>query len=150
MGVALMGFTYRQIDYGSAGYKAACELRYQVLRKPIGMELREKDVAGEDAQLHFVAHDDAGRVMACVIFKPLEPTHIKLRQMAVADEAQGKGVGLGLVRFAETAVAALGYRTIETSARHSATGFYEKLGYAIEGDPFEEIGLHTIKMVKTL
>lgn len=145
-----MGFRFHQIPYGSAEYKAACDLRYRILRKPIGMELREKDVAGEDEQLHFIATDASGKLIACVIFKPLEPTHIKLRQMAVDDSAQGQGTGAKLVRFAENEVHKLGYRTIETSARNTATGFYEKLGYVIEGEPYTEVNLHTIKMVKTL
>lgn len=141
---------HREIAHASADYTAACQLREAVLRAPLGRVLRPEDVADEEAQLHFVTHDDAGHVVGCVLFKPLSATHIKLRQMAVSPTLHGGGVGRALVTFAEAALRAKGYRSIETSAREVAIGFYEKLGYRREGPIYEEIaGPHT-KMTKEL
>lgn len=139
----------QQVPYNSPEYQAICALRYDVLRKPIGMELREKDVALDHTEF-LIAAIDNGRVIGCVQLRPLEKTHIKLRQMAVADSHQGQGIGARLVRFGEQLAAQNGFKTMETSARKTAQGFYEKLGFAVQGDPFMEVELHTIKMTKTL
>jgi GNAT superfamily N-acetyltransferase len=141
---------YEIIPHGSPDYAATCALRHDVLRVPIGMVLRPEDVDGEERQLHFVGRDAAGAIVACVLFKPLGPTHIKLRQMAVAPHMHGKGVGRQIIAHAEAEVAARGYRTIETNARHTAQAFYEKLGYTPASALFEEVGLHTLKMIKEL
>jgi GNAT superfamily N-acetyltransferase len=141
---------YREIAHATREYDAACALRDTVLRVPIGLRLSDKDVAGEEAQRHFVAVDATGAVLATVLFKPLTPTHAKLRQMAVDASLHGKGIGRELVLFAERILAANGYRSIEANARDYAIGFYEKLGYRTVGDFFEEVGLPTLRIEKTL
>jgi GNAT superfamily N-acetyltransferase len=141
---------YEETGYGSKGYLGACELRERVLRQLLGMVLRPQDVEGEDKQFHFIAFDEQDQVLGTVTFKPLTSDHAKLRQMAVAEHLQGKGVGTELVRFAEEEIAKKGFISIETSARQVAIGFYEKLGYRRQGDFYEEVGLPTIKMVKSL
>ena len=141
---------YDEIAYGSADYNAACILRDVVMRMPINKRLSEEDTAGEASQLHFIARDEQGIVVATVIFKPLSETHVKLRQMAVSETLHGKGVGKELVQFAEEAARTKGFKTIETNARITAQGFYEKLGYVTGGAIFEEVGLPTIRMNKEL
>lgn len=139
----------KEVAFGSAHYKQICDLRYEVLRKPIGMELREKDVATDDKE-HHIAAFAGDNIIGCVLLRPLSANHIKLRQMAVADAYQGQGIGAELVKFAEKLAAQKGFKTIETNARKTAQGFYEKLGYAPDGDPFLEVKLHTIRMHKAL
>lgn len=141
---------YAEIAHGTTDYHAACTLRDTVMRRPIGLRLSEADTDSEETQHHFIARNDQARVMATVIFKPLSDTHIKLRQMAVDPALHGKGVGKELVQFAENAVKTKGFRTIETNARITAQGFYEKLGYVAGGGIFEEVGLPTIRMYKEL
>lgn len=141
---------FTEAAHGSADYRAACALREKILRKPLGRVLRTEDIAGEESQFHFIAKNDDGSVVGTVTFKPLSDTHAKLRQMAIDDTLHGKGVGRDLVGFAETQLEAKGFRSIETSAREVAIGFYEKLGYTREGPIYEEIaGPHT-KMTKEL
>ncbi len=120
-----------------------------MLRTPLGLTLSEKDIAGEETQTHFCALEQ-GKVIGSVIFKPLENNTVKLRQMAVADNQQGRGLGSKLVRFGEDWAHAQGFTAIELNARMTALNFYEKLGYAPTGEPFTEVGLPTIKMIKTL
>lgn len=141
---------YEEIAHHSPDYHAACTLRDRILRQPIHRRLSPDDVAGEDSQYHFIARDDTGAVVGTVLFKPLGPTHSKLRQMAIAAHLHGQGIGAELVRFAEAEMRKKGTHTIETHARHYAMGFYEKLGYTPEGALFEEVGLPTIRMRKSL
>ena len=139
-----------QISYGSALYDEACRLRNTVLRIPLGLNLSEADVAGENAQLHSVARGEVGEVIGTVLLKPLSPHHVKLRQMAVATHAQGQGIGARLVYFAEALARHHFFTSIECNARVYAEGFYQKLGYARDGEEFIEVGLPTIRMIKAL
>ena len=138
----------RIVAHGSADYDQIKQLRQDVLRTPIGLILSEKDIAGEDQQT-LIAAFEQGRVVGSVLLKPLEAS-MKLRQMAVADSHQGRGLGAQLVRFAEDEARAQGFAIIECNARITAQGFYEKLGWHITGEIFEEVSLHTIKMNKAL
>lgn len=139
----------QEAAFGSELYQQSLRLRDEVLRRPIGMTLREKDVATDDREYHIVAMA-RGKVIGCVLLRPLENGTIKLRQMAVADSHQGQGLGAKLVRHAEDIARQRGFVSVETNARKTAQGFYEKLGYAVSGEPFLEVKLHTIRMCKSL
>lgn len=139
----------RQVPFASPFYRQSLKLREEILRKPIGMVLRDKDVASDDAEFHIVALDGE-EMIGCVLLRPLSADHIKLRQMAVADGQQGKGVGAALVKFAENFAKDKGYKTIECNARKTAEGFYAKLGYAVQSEPFIEVKVLTLKMGKVL
>jgi N-acetylglutamate synthase-like GNAT family acetyltransferase len=131
-------------------YSATTKLREKILRLPLGLVLSEKDVAGEEQQIHIAALSPEKEVVGTVLLKPLSPTLVKLRQMAVADAYQGSGLGKKLVQFAEQVAVENGFREIEMHARISALGFYEKLGYKVAGDTFIEVTIPTILMKKTL
>lgn len=141
---------FAQAPFASAVYNQTLRLREEVLRKPIGMSLRDKDKELDHTEYHLCAMD--GETMAgCVSLRPLENGLIKLRQMAVAETHQGQGIGAKLVRFAESFAKKRGFHTIETNARKTAQGFYEKLGYEVMGGEFLEINLvHTLMMRKII
>lgn len=145
-----MSVHIKEISFGSPEYEAVLDIRYAVLRRPIGMELRPKDTELDDTEFHIAAFDGEA-IIGCVLLRPLSATHLKLRQMAVMDSYQGKGIGAALVRFAEGFAARKNFGTIETNARRTAQGFYEKLGYKpLTGDVFMEVSLHTVTMHKIL
>lgn len=123
----------------------ALELRFRVLREPLGFSRADVIVEGEDDSLLLVAVDE-GRVVACVILTPVAPARGKLRQMAVDPPRQGMGLGRALVRHLEQVAATRGFEEIVLHAREQAVGFYEKLGYAREGDPFFEVGVRHFLM----
>jgi GNAT superfamily N-acetyltransferase len=79
-----------------------------------------------------------------------DPQTVRLRQMAVPDEYQGKGIGRALMNFAENLARDRGYRSITMHARKNAAGFYEKMGYKRIGDEFEEITIPHYVMEKVL
>lgn len=137
------------VPYGSDGYAQIKQLRQDVLRTPLGLVLSKKDIAGEESQILIAAFEN-GKIAGSVIFKPLENGVIKLRQMAVADSHQGQGLGKKLVLFGENHARNHGFTSVELSARVTAQIFYEKLGYTTTGGLFEEVGIATIKMIKTL
>ena len=64
-----------------------------------------------------------------------------LGRLAVRKEARGLGVGVALVRGIEEAARELGLVAVDLHAQTSASGFYERLGYAGYGDEFWEAGI---------
>ena len=142
-----MAIEFRFLGTDDPLLEEARELRFRVLREPLGFSRADVIVEGEDDSMHLAAVD-AGRVVACVMLTPNSPTRGKLRQMAVRPSFQGMGLGRALVRHLEETLGAEGFNEIELHARDHAVGFYEKLGYVCEGDPFVEVGLPHFLMRK--
>lgn len=139
-----------QIAYGTELYSEEIELRERILRIPLGLRFNAEDLAAEKNELRFGLLDSSGKLAACLLVRILQKGIGKLRQMAVREELQGKGVGRELIGKVEKALLADGFSSIELHARKYAEGFYLKLGYTMEGEPFEEVGIPHIKMVKKL
>ncbi len=70
--------------------------------------------------------------------------------MAVGAGLQGKGIGRVLMSFAENIARDHGYRRITMHARKSVLGFYEKSGYKVCSDEFEEVTIPHHVMEKEL
>lgn len=124
-------------------------MRHEVLRIPLGLELSEQDVAGEDKQLHVAAYDGQ-TLCGLLLLKPLGDSLVKFRQMAVAPTHQGKGIGAQIMQFSEQLALAKQLNNVELNARVYAKAFYERLGYRTQGDEFIEVTIPTVKMVKAL
>ena len=137
------------IEHGSVAYEESIALRYQVLRKPLGLSYDPAELAGEKDSFHLALRKGAVLV-ACLVLKPLDEQCIKMRQLVVRESSQGKGCGRELVNYAEYFVRERDYAEIVLHARETALGFYEKLGYQIEGNPFTEVGLPHLAMRKKL
>ena len=136
-----------EIAYGSPLYPRTVAFREEHLRNPLGLANSAADLAEEDKQIH-IAAIDGSNVVGTVVLKPLSPTLVKLRQMAVAPRLRSSGLGGELVRFAEGIAWERGYETIEMAARVSARGFYERLGYRAVGDEFVDVTIPHIKMTR--
>lgn len=137
------------IEHGSGEYEEAIALRHQVLRKPLGLSYDPTELVGEKDSFHLALREGA-ELVACLVLKPLDERCIKMRQLAVRESSQAKGFGRGLVNYAESFVRERGYAEIVLHARETALGFYEKLGYQLEGNPFTEVGLPHLAMRKKL
>ena len=139
----------KQIDHGSAEYKKMVELRKEILRKPLGLDFSEADLENEKDDTLIAAYDDDEMVGCCMLCK-IDDERVKLRQMAVHEDVQGKGLGAAILNFAENIARDKGYKTIFMHARESAVGFYEKLGYQINSDVFKEVNIPHYVMEKSL
>ena len=138
----------RFVTVDDPAYAGELELRYRVLRAPLGMSRAEVPFPFERESLHLVAERD-GAVVGCVLFHPEGPTGGRLFQMAVrADDRRG-GLGRRLVAALEAELRRRGVREVHLHARADVVPFYERLGYAVYGDPFVEIGIPHRRMRKT-
>lgn len=138
-----------QIEVGSALHASEQRLRDTILRKPLGRALSETEIERDRTGVRFAAVE-SGEVVGCVGLYPEEGGIARLRQMAVAARYQGQGLGAQLMEFAEAWARANAMRDIEMHARVSAVRFYERCGYACEGEPFEEVTIPHIVMRKRL
>lgn len=139
----------QKIEYGSDTYRQTLRLREDVLRKPLGMKLSPSELE-KDPPCHHIAALQDGKVVACLVLLPLPEKTVKMRQVAVASDRQGGGVGKKLLQEAENFCRSLGFETIILNSRETAVGFYEKLGYKKIGDSFLEVTLPHQKMEKQL
>ena len=137
------------IEHGSGEYEEAIALRYQVLRKPLGLSYDPTELAGENESFHLALRDGV-ELVACLVLKPLDERCIKMRQLAVRESSQGKGFGRELVKYAHSFARERGYAEIVLHARETARGFYDKLGYEAERNSFLEVGLPHVFMRKRL
>lgn len=139
----------RLIDYGSTAYDQMVELRYQILRKPLGLFFYMDDLKDEAHDL-LIGCFDENVLEGCCILTPVDESTIKLRQMAVITGLQNKGIGKAIIHFAENIARDRRYTHIIMNAREAAIPFYEKLGYEICSDFFEEVTIPHVQMKKEL
>ncbi len=137
------------IDYNSDQYRDMVDLRNQLLRKPLGLSLLEKDLQHEKNNI-FIGYFDEGKLEGCCMLVPLEHGTIQLRQMAVLSGLQGKGIGRTIMQFAENLSRDKGFKRIIMHARDTAVGFYQKQGYEKKGDMFTEVSIPHYVMEKSI
>jgi len=124
-------------------------LRHEILRKPLGLTFDEAELEKEKEDILIGAFED-DRLLGCCLLSPMDSSTIRLRQMAVPKNMQGKGIGRALMIFAENIARDQGYKRLCMHARRTAIGFYEKLGYAVSGDEFVEVTIPHFTMEKSL
>ena len=139
----------KQIDHGSEEYQLMVKLREEVLRKPLGLSFDTEELEKEKNEILIAAFDEED-IIGCCILTDIGMQKIRLRQMAVHDSVQGKGIGASIMSFAENIAKDKGYKFMVMHARDTAIGFYEKFGYKVKSDEFEEVGLSHHIMEKEL
>jgi ribosomal protein S18 acetylase RimI-like enzyme len=137
------------IDHGTVEYKQMVKMRDDILRKPLGLGFTEEELESEKDNMLIAAFEDE-RMLACCMLVEEQPGTIRLRQMAVLNALQGKGIGRALMNFAENLARDRGYKIMRMHARANAIGFYEKVGYKVKGDQFMEITIAHYVMEKEL
>jgi N-acetylglutamate synthase-like GNAT family acetyltransferase len=139
----------RMIDYGTKEYQQMVYLRNEILRKPIGLNFDKEELEREKDDVLMGAFED-DRILGCCLLTKVDSKTVRLRQMAVPNNLQGKGIGRALMIFSENIARDLGYKTLIMHARKTAIGFYEKLGYSKIGEEFEEVTIPHFVMEKAL
>lgn len=137
------------IDHGTVAYEQMIRLRDDILRRPLGLTFDEQELEAEKSNLHIAAYEDE-QMLGCCMLVEEDPKTVRLRQMAVMNDLQGKGIGRALMQFAENLARDRGYKKITMHARKNALGFYEKMGYRKIGKEFQEITIPHFVMEKEL
>jgi len=137
------------IDHGSREYQQMVQLRNDILRKPLKLTLTSEELEKEKDEILIGAFEEE-KMLGCCMLIIVDPGTVRLRQMAVLNNLQGKGIGRALMQFAENIARDRGFKKIIMHSRKSAAGFYEKLGYQVCGEEFEEVTLPHYEMEKKL
>jgi predicted GNAT family N-acyltransferase len=137
------------VDHGSPEYQQMIKLRDDMLRKPLGLSFSQEELEREKENMHIAAFDD-DEILGCCMLVEKDAETVRLRQMAVLNDLQGKGIGRALMNFAENLARDRGFKKITMHARKTVAGFYEKMGYDPVGEEFTEITIPHVVMEKRL
>lgn len=140
---------FMEIEFMTPLYDLSISLRDKILRKPLGLEFKAEDLAEEYKDFHLgILY--RGDLLACLVLSPRANGDIKMRQVAVDEHYQSKGIGSILVRESEKFCQQNGFLRIVLNARDTAVKFYKRMDYVVEGEPFQEVGIKHLKMHKTV
>ena len=139
----------KQIDHGSKEYQQMVKLRYEIMRKPLGLNFSPEELDKEKDDILIGAFDE-DEMLGCCILTNMNEGCVRVRQMAVQKNMQGKGIGESIITFAENIAYDKGFKALTMHARDTAIGFYEKYGYKVKGEQFMEINIPHHIMEKKL
>ncbi|MCY2985175.1 MAG: GNAT family N-acetyltransferase [Planctomycetota bacterium] len=135
-----------QHSFGDQELARIRSLRFEILRKPLGLPVSGAVFPGDEDQttLHILASSKSD-LIGCATLMIGDSSSIQLRGMAVANDWQSKGVGQLIVSNAKS-IAIERSKTLWCNARFPAIGFYERQGWKPYGDFFEipVIGPHIV------
>jgi GNAT superfamily N-acetyltransferase len=111
-------------------------LRHAVLRE--GMDFATTALPGDDdpRAAHFAVRDGDGEVIAVGTIVPEEPG-FRVRGMATAPSARGRGLGTVVLAALLAHADAEGAEPVWCTARPRALSLYERAGFEPEGEPFD-------------
>lgn len=139
-----------KIEFATPEYDEAVGIRYDILRRPLGLEYTPEQLAAEYDQIHLAAYSDNNQMLGYLNLTPLDDQIVKMRQVAVAAAWQGKGVGKRMVASSEELARDMGFSKMVLHARETAVPFYLSLAYQPIGERFEEVSIPHFKMEKSL
>lgn len=111
-----------------------------------GVDERVDRDAHDAAAIHLLAVADNIAVGTARVVIRSDRLSAKIGRVAVLKTARGRGVGAALMLAILEQPSLAGIASFELHAQSHARHFYEQLGYAVEGAPFEEAGLPHVAM----
>ncbi len=145
----MLNITIRNFVCPSLDYTQALQLRHRILRVPLGLEFTAEELEKDKHDIHLGLFEGK-RILACITLTRCENNSMKMRQVAVEDAEQGKGLGKKLSQAGEKYALENGFEMIFCNARKTAVPFYESMGYKIVSNEFTEVNLPHYRMEKKL
>jgi YbgC/YbaW family acyl-CoA thioester hydrolase len=113
---------------------------------PVEMEWDEAD----HSAVHAVAYNGLGQPVATGRLLQHAPGTGKIGRMAVSRVLRGTRLGRDLLHALMAQARQRGDTEVLLHAQRSAEGFYSRLGFTPRGEPFDEVDIAHIEMVKRL
>jgi len=129
----------------TAEYAAMLDLRERILRKPLGLTLTEAEKQMDRAD-YLLGAFEGGKIMGCLILQKKEDGSVKVRQVAVCETAQGRGIGRHMLHAAYDILSGWGVAKLYCHARSTAVDFYRRNGWEVTGDMFLEQNIPHCRM----
>ena len=119
--------------------EAAYDIRRRVFQDEQGVPPELEFDGDDDRAVHVVA--SAGGTVIGTGRLVVHVEYAKIGRMAVLREWRGSGAGRAILRALMAEAAALGNARIALHAQVQAIGFYERNGFRVVGDEFDEAGI---------
>lgn len=142
----MIAVSVKEADY-AADYAAIRAIRFAVFvdeqRVPASLEMDERDPHCSHV-LAFVGGEAVGTGRLDVA------RHGKIGRVAVLADVRGSGVGRALMERLHEIAGRHGLDGVWCHAQVAAAPFYERLGYTVVGDVFDEAGIDHVRMERRL
>jgi YbgC/YbaW family acyl-CoA thioester hydrolase len=133
-------------EIGKDASKVRTEVFVEEQRIPMEMEWDEAD----QTAVHAVAYNRLGQPLATGRLLAHAPGVAKVGRMAVNRVLRGASLGRDILESLAQAALERGDRQIVLHAQRSAEGFYQRLGFVMRGEPFDEVGIPHVEMVRAI
>jgi predicted GNAT family N-acyltransferase len=120
-------------------------LRTRVFVEEQGVPPEIEQDAADATAVHALSRDGAGRVVATGRLLVGEGT-ASIGRMAVDAGVRGRGHGAAVLGVLHRQAALRGVTEVELHAQVTARAFYERAGYAVVGEEYEEAGIRHVTM----
>ena len=134
-------------DWTALGADAS-KVRTAVFVQEQGIPMEMEWDEGDNTAVHAVAYNGLGQGIATGRLITPERGVGKIGRMAVHRALRGSGTGGDILHALMGVARQRGDREVMLYAQRSAEGFYQRLGFMTRGEPFEEVGIPHIEMVK--
>ena len=131
---------------GGDAAKVRTEVFVQEQKIPEALEWDEAD----HCAVHAVAYNGLGQAVATGRLLKDAAGTIKVGRMAVKRVLRGSHLGRDILQALTDVAIKRGDSEILLHAQRSAEGFYKRAGFTSQGDPFDEVNIAHIEMVKRL
>jgi predicted GNAT family N-acyltransferase len=100
--------------------------------------------------VHVVLLDPAEQPIATARLLPAQAGVGTMGRVAVLKPMRGRHAGIAVMEALTEQARLRGDHALMLHAQQSAQGFYQSLGFAVQGDPFDEVGIPHVTMVRPL
>lgn len=136
-------------DWATLGADAAT-VRSAVFVQEQGIPMEMACDEADNTAMHAVAYNGLGEGIATGRLVRQADGTAKIGRMAVLRALRGAHLGQALLDALMDAARNRGDREVMLHAQRSAEGFYRRLGFVPRGEPFDEVGIPHLEMVKVL
>lgn len=130
----------KRISTNNPEYTLSLSLRDLVLRKPLGLDIKQDNLSKEEKAIHFVVIS-GNKVVGTLFLIETDRNSYQMKQVAVHPDYQGQSAGTKLVLFAEKWAQDNEVQKIWLHARINAWSFYQKLGFIFTSDEYKQVGI---------
>lgn len=142
--------TRMQLGSWSELQASATQVRTEVFVEEQGIAREDEWDEADATAVHAVLYNRLDQPIATGRLLQPAPGVAKIGRMAVRRAVRGAQHGAEILQTLLQAAAQRGDREVRLHAQRSAEGFYRRLGFAVSGEPFDEVGIAHVEMAKPL
>ncbi|WP_423453698.1 YbgC/FadM family acyl-CoA thioesterase [Ottowia sp. VDI28] len=136
-------------DWAALG-EAAASVRTEVFVEEQGIAQEDEWDEADATAVHALVRNRLGQPVGTGRLLQDSAGVARIGRMAALHPLRGAGIGQAVMAALEQAARDRGDTQVVLSAQRSAEDFYRRLGYAPNGEPYEEVGIAHIPMARSL